>query len=129
MRRFTISSILAVVLWQTPALAGTPLNLTTDVPRPPPQAVTMLERQFEIGQGSGWHIHHGVEMLYVAQGDMELRIGSEAVRILHAGDSFQVPRDTPHTALNIGQVQVKLIITYVHDKDAALKIPAGAPDH
>ncbi|WP_050808182.1 cupin domain-containing protein [Asticcacaulis biprosthecium] len=121
-------ALLLLAFIAAPAIAGPPLNFSVEVTKDhAPKVVTVMERQFDLGQGSGWHIHHGTEMVYIAEGEIELRVGTEAPRVLRAGDSVQIPREMPHTATNIGQVPVKLIITYVTDSGSDLRTPVDAP--
>ena len=104
--------------------APPPLNLEQDVDmKGAPQLVLFLERDMARGQTTGLHIHHGVEMNVVLKGTVRLVVQGQAPRILHRGDSAQIPREVPHEATNIGRDTVRLIITYVVDKDRPLKEP------
>jgi quercetin dioxygenase-like cupin family protein len=110
------------------ALANTALNLQADVvPSATPQEVQFVEHDFNKGDTSGWHIHHGVEMAYVLKGDFAFRIGGQGPIMLHIGDSIEVPRDTPHRVDNVGPGEGKLIISYLIDKGGPQKIPVPAP--
>ena len=94
-----------------------------DVPAGAPQSVAILTRDFAPGQAAGRHIHKGVEMFIVIRGDFELAVDGSQPRALHAGDSFQVPREIPHDIRNTGATPGTLSITYVIDKGAPLRIP------
>jgi len=102
------------------------VNLTTDVDMAgPAQSVVFLEREFAPGQSSGLHLHHGVEMNVVIQGELRVTLKGEAPRIMRAGDSILIPRETPHEAVNIGTGPAKVVITYVVDKGRPLKEPVA----
>jgi quercetin dioxygenase-like cupin family protein len=112
----------------TAATAAPPLDQRTDViPSSTPQEVQLVEHDFAPGETSGWHIHHGVELAYVMKGDLELKVAGRPPIQLHPGDSFQVPRDTPHEATNTGSSEAALIISYLIDKGGPAKIAVPAP--
>ena len=92
-----------------------------------PQQVQVVQRDFAVGQSSGWHIHRGVELAYVLRGDLQVTVSGRPSITVHAGDSFQVARDMPHEARNIGAAPAALIVTYVVDKGAPLKIKVPEP--
>ena len=117
----------ALILAPFAAVAGEP-DLHVDVtPSATPQEVQLVEHDFDPGESSGWHIHHGVELAYVLKGDLELKVAGRPTLTLHAGDSFEVPRDTPHEATNIGTTPAGLIISYLIDKGGPVKIAVPAP--
>jgi quercetin dioxygenase-like cupin family protein len=121
-------ALLLLAFVAAPALAAPPLNFSVEVTKDDaPKVVTVLERQFDVGQGAPWHIHHGIEMVYIAEGEVEMRIGTETPRLLRAGESVQIPREVPHTAINNGKVPVKLIISYVTDSGSELRTPVDPP--
>jgi quercetin dioxygenase-like cupin family protein len=91
-----------------------------DVPSQP-SYVAIVSREFAPGQAAGRHIHHGVEMTIVVRGDIELAVDGQPTRVYHAGESFMVPRDTPHDAKNVGAAPATIAVTYVLDKGAALR--------
>lgn len=119
----TSSAVLVAVL-SLGAAPPPPLNLAQDVDMTgAPQQVVFLERDMAPGQTSGLHIHHGVEMNVLLQGTVRLTVQGQAPRVMHRGDSVRIAREVPHEAVNIGRDTVKLIITYVVDKDRPLKEP------
>ncbi len=102
--------------------------LQTDVvPSAAPQEVQVLGRDFAPGEGSGWHIHHGVEMTYVLKGEMTLHVAGQPERVVRTGDSFKIPRETAHEATNTGATEAGLIVTYLIDKGGPAKVPVPAP--
>lgn len=70
------------------------------------------------------HSHHGIEMTYVLEGEVELVIDGEAPRRLKAGDSFVVPAGQIHAAKNVGAVPCKLVGVWVVEKGKSLAVPA-----
>jgi quercetin dioxygenase-like cupin family protein len=104
--------------------AAAPLDLHVDVlPGTAPQEVILVEHDFDHGDSSGLHIHHGVELAYVLKGDLQVTIEGQPPRLVHAGDSFRVERDTPHEVRNVGRGTAALIISYLMDKGVPWKIP------
>ena len=94
-----------------------------------PQELRLVERDFKAGESSGWHIHHGIEMAYVMQGDVRVTIERGAPRMLHAGDSFKLARDTPHEVFNVGSTEARLIISYMMDKGVEERILIAKPTY
>jgi quercetin dioxygenase-like cupin family protein len=123
MKSIVVSAAAALAIAPSAALAA-PLELHLDVtPSAAPQEVQMVERDVAPGERAGAHIHHGVEMAYVVKGDLEFEMAGQAPRIVHAGDSVVIPRDTPHAAKNIGTTEAVIIATYLIDKGAPWRIP------
>jgi quercetin dioxygenase-like cupin family protein len=65
------------------------------------------------------HTHPGVESAYCLDGSAQLSVKGQPDRMVKAGDSFQVPTETPHSA-KVGDKPVKLVITYTVEKDKPL---------
>lgn len=91
------------------------------------QRVQVLTRDIPQGGAIGWHTHAGTEIAYVESGTMELRTAGLSDRVLGPGESFVMPRDTVHSGRNAGNGPVRLVITYVLDKDAPQREAAPAP--
>jgi quercetin dioxygenase-like cupin family protein len=70
------------------------------------------------------HTHPGVEMAYVVAGEGILSVDGEPDREVKAGDSWAVPAGKPHGARNTGSKPMKLVATYVVEKDKPLATPA-----
>ena len=125
MRRMSIAACLFAAM---PALAAEPLDHHLDVPQDTgPQHVNVLVREFPVGGSSGWHVHPGVEIAYVLEGDMTLEQAGQPIRRLGPGDSFLMPRGVAHNGANVGKVPARMVITYVYDKDAPVRSPVPAP--
>jgi quercetin dioxygenase-like cupin family protein len=69
------------------------------------------------------HTHPGVESAYCLDGSAELSIKGQPDRMVKAGDSFQVPTETVHSA-KIGDKPFKLVVTYTVEKDKPLATAA-----
>lgn len=65
------------------------------------------------------HTHPGLESTYVLDGELNLAVKGQEPRTYKAGDSFQVPAETPHGG-RTGQSPVKLSVTYIVEKDKPL---------
>ncbi|WP_434585634.1 cupin domain-containing protein [Klebsiella sp. R390] len=52
--------------------------------------------------------HHGEEMGYVLEGEVELRLGDDVWRLTQ-GDSFYFPSQVPHGYRNVGTVVAKVL--------------------
>jgi quercetin dioxygenase-like cupin family protein len=110
------------------AIVAPPATLQTlDVPQDKgPQQVVVQVREFAPGAQSGWHVHPGVEMAYVASGEMEM-VTAGGVRRLGPGDSFQMPRGQAHNGVNPGTVPAKVVITLVLDRGVEPRQAVPAP--
>jgi quercetin dioxygenase-like cupin family protein len=62
-------------------------------------------------------------MSIVISGELQLMVKGQPTKTLHAGDSFMVPRDTPHDAKNIGTTPAVVAVTYVIDAGAPMRSP------
>ena len=123
---------LTAVLLSTVALCAQAPAPVAAPPAPPaqrydvpskPSYVAILTREIKPGESAGRHIHHGVEMTIVIRGDIQLMVQGKPAKVYHAGDSFLVPRDTPHDAKNVGTKPVLIAVTYVIDQGAPMRSP------
>ena len=55
-----------------------------------------------VGVESGWHTHPGEEVGYILAGTVQMAIKDRPTLVLNAGDSFLIPPDWPHNALDLG---------------------------
>ena len=67
------------------------------------------------------HTHPGIESSYVLEGGFELPIQGQPIRMLKAGDGFQIPPETPHAGGKPGDKKTRIAITYVVEKDTAFE--------
>ncbi|WHQ70488.1 cupin domain-containing protein [Methylorubrum extorquens] len=73
-----------------------------------------------------WHTHPGTEAAYTLEGDGELHIKGEAMKMLKPGFSWLTPSETPHTLKN-GSQATKLFVTFTVQKGKPLSTPVPAP--
>ncbi len=76
------------------------------------------------GARAGRHTHPGDEISYVLEGETELLIDGQPVRVVRAGESFVIPAGVVHDAHNAGSAPVRLIGVYVVEKGKPLASPA-----
>ena len=69
------------------------------------------------------HTHPGLESGYLTVGGGMLSIKGQPDRAMKAGDSYQVPPDTPHMFRNDGEKTV-IVGMFVVEKDKPLATPA-----
>ncbi len=107
------------------AVPNTPDKQTYDVPPGSKDVEVIIQtRSLQQGETVSPHIHHGVEMTEVVEGTFELYVKGQPVKIIHAGESFLVPREAPHDARPApGTGPVKLAVTLVIDKGTAPRSP------
>ena len=112
---------------------GTPPAPTTGVTRkilsqmdgPAPGYETLLvEATIEKGATVARHKHPGIESAHVMEGRLELPIQGQPTRTIKAGDSFQIPPETPHAGGAPAEAKTVLVITYVVEKGKPLASPA-----
>ena len=88
------------------------------------QQIIIQVRDLKEGETVTPHIHHGVEMTEVVTGTFELYVKGQPVKVIHAGESFIVPREAPHDARPApGSPPVHLAVTLVIDKGTAPRTP------
>jgi len=118
---------------QTPqagdALAGTLMR--REVQRAPlsiaQHEVVQVLTEIPAGVASGWHVHPGEEVGYILAGDVEMMVQGRPVVVLHAGDGFIIPPDTPHNARDLGPQTGRMLSTYIVKSGQPLStlVPAG----
>jgi quercetin dioxygenase-like cupin family protein len=120
--------LLAAAAAAAAAPAATPIQTHAefDVPRGKPQKVIVQSRDFAPGAESGWHIHPGIEVAYVVEGQLTVQAGDK-VSVLNVGDSFTMPRGVAHNGINRGDKPARAVITLVVDKGAQPRQPVKAP--
>ncbi len=104
---------------QAQGLTRTLLNRTDG----PAAGYETIEARIEIPAGSliARHKHFGVESSYVMAGTVDLDVEGVGNKTFKAGDSFQVPPETPHGG-KCGEAAT-LIGVYVVEKGKPLAVP------
>jgi quercetin dioxygenase-like cupin family protein len=122
------AALLLVAATATAAPPAAPIQTHAqfDVPRGKPQRVIVQTRDFAPGSESGWHLHPGIEVAYVASGQLEVQTKGKA-SVLKAGDSFTMPRGLAHNGVNRGAEMARVVITLVVDKGAVPRQPVKTP--
>jgi quercetin dioxygenase-like cupin family protein len=96
----------------------------------PGREIVQVLTEIPCGVESGWHIHPGEEVGYIAAGTVEMRIDGRPTLTLHAGDGFLIPPRTAHNALDIGPGTGHMLSTYIVEVGEALATfvdpPAGS---
>lgn len=70
------------------------------------------------------HVHPGLEVAYVAAGEVEVVMAGAPPRRVTAGGSFQVAPRTRHSVRNVGAGGAVVVSTYIVDPAAPLVTPA-----
>jgi quercetin dioxygenase-like cupin family protein len=68
------------------------------------------------------HTHPGIEIGTCFEGAYDLLVDGRAPQHIKAGDTYQIPANTPHI-LNIGATKSIVYATWVVDKDKLLASP------
>lgn len=80
------------------------------------------------GVQSGWHIHPGEEVGYIAAGEVEMQVAGRAVALLRAGDGFLIPPRTPHNAKDVGPETGRMLSTYIVETGEPLSTLVPPPE-
>jgi quercetin dioxygenase-like cupin family protein len=76
------------------------------------------------GGSAGRHIHPGIELDYVLEGEGELLVEGQSARPIKAGDSWQIAAGVAHDAKASAAKPLKVLAVYVVDKSKPLATPA-----
>lgn len=79
----------------------------------PQREVVQVLTEIPAGVASGWHVHPGEEVGYILAGDVEMMVEGRATTVLHAGDGFLIPPNTPHNARDLGPEAGRMLSTYI----------------
>jgi len=79
----------------------------------PDREIVQVLTEIPCGVESGWHIHPGEEVGYIAAGTVEMRIRDRPTLTLHTGEGFLIPPRTPHNALDLGPDTGRMLSTYI----------------
>jgi quercetin dioxygenase-like cupin family protein len=110
-----------LVAAQQPGFARIALQ-TQDVCTPGKVAV-QVRGEFDPGVATGRHTHHGEELTYILEGQIELRIDGQPPRVIKAGETFFVPAGAIHEGVNTGDGKAKVLATYIVEKGQPLAPP------
>ena len=97
------------------ALAGT-LKRTEIQHEPssiPGREIVQVLTEIPCGVESGWHIHPGEEVGYIAAGTVKMMVQGRPTKTLQAGEGFLIPPRLPHNALDVGPDTGRMLSTYV----------------
>ena len=79
--------------------------------------------EIEPGIEGAKHTHPGLEMAYVIEGQLEVKVDGQPTRTYKAGEAFSVPDGVVHAATNTGTVVTKLLTTYLVEVGKPLATP------
>ena len=86
----------------------------------PGREIVQVLTEIPAGVESGWHVHPGEEVGYIAAGTVQMRIKDRPTLVLHAGEGFLIPPGTPHNALDLGPDTGHMLSTYIVEVDRPL---------
>lgn len=93
----------------------------------PGREVVQVETEIPPGVASGWHVHPGEEVGYIAAGEVEMMVAGGTMTVLRAGDGFLIPPRTPHNARDIGSETGRMLSTYIVETGQPLSVVVAAP--
>ena len=106
-----------------PASNAAVRSIFEQVDAAPNQEVIFGSAKYPANGVSAPHMHPGVEMLVVTEGQVEFRVNGQP-RTLRAGDHLQVPRETPHSAI-AGAGGATMSNVWVVDKGKPMSTPVN----
>lgn len=71
----------------------------------------------------GLHTHPGIEMGYTIDGEAVLSVDGQPDLIMKPGVPYSVPPGVPHMAKNTGASTIRIVATFVVEKDQPLATP------
>ncbi len=130
------SPLAASALDENTAIKATPLLKTTTswdgkpiiYPKGQGEVTAMIVEIAPEGE-TGWHEHPVPVFGYIMEGDLELRLATGKVKILHPGDALSESVGVLHNGRNIGEEPVKILVFYMGEVGAKLSVahPEFAP--
>jgi quercetin dioxygenase-like cupin family protein len=93
----------------------------------PGREVVQVETEIPPGVASGWHVHPGEEVGYIAAGQVEMMVAGRQTMVLRAGGGFLIPPRTPHNARDIGPETGRMLSTYIVETGQPLSALVAAP--
>jgi quercetin dioxygenase-like cupin family protein len=79
----------------------------------PGREIVQVLTEIPPGVESGWHVHPGEEVGYIAGGTVQMMIEDRPTLTLRAGDGFVIPPRVPHNALDLGPDTGRMLSTYI----------------
>ena len=113
--------VIVSAIAQQSTIKRTPLQ-TVDFP--PGFNVVSAIAEIAPGNCAGRHTHPGVESSYVMEGAILLKVEGKPDQTLKAGESFQIPANTPHDACTVPGQAFKVLANYIIEKGKPLASPA-----
>ena len=82
------------------------------------------------GASTGWHYHDGPLLAAVRSGTLTQYDALGAAVVRRAGEAFVEPpgADHPHVGVNLGDVDVELVVTYAVPPGAPLRVDVDPPE-
>ncbi|WP_456779729.1 cupin domain-containing protein [Bradyrhizobium sp. USDA 3315] len=104
---------------------GVMRKILSQIDGPVPGYTTIvMDVTIEPGVAVARHTHPGIESSYVMEGDgRELLVDGQPMRIIKAGDAFQIPPETPHAGGKPSETKTRLLINYIVEKGKPLVKP------
>lgn len=81
--------------------------------------------QIPVGQASGRHHHPGEEVGYLIQGRVDMEFDDRPTLRIEAGEPFLIPPGVVHNARNVGDVETRMLSTYLVDANQPLVTNCG----
>lgn len=75
------------------------------------------------GTSIGRHVHPGIEIGYVLEGEAVLSVEGEPDRVIRPGDSYQVAPGRPHDARATGDRPAKVLAVWAVERGKPLATP------
>jgi quercetin dioxygenase-like cupin family protein len=79
----------------------------------PGRDIVQVRTEIPAGVASGWHLHPGEEVGYIIAGTVQMEIRDQPTLMLHPGDGFLIPPNTPHNAFDLGPDTGQMLSTYI----------------
>jgi quercetin dioxygenase-like cupin family protein len=93
----------------------------------PGREIVQVLTEIPCGVESGWHVHPGEEVGYIAAGNVEMKIQGRPTLTLRMGEGFLIPPRTPHNALDLGPDTGRMLSTYIVEIGEPLTTLVDAP--
>ena len=126
MRRLAVC-LIATALAATAAIADEPFKRTilqrSDINAA--QESVMGTGELMPGAVIDRHTHHGVEMTYIQEGEVEVLVEGGAPKRLKAGEVFTIPAGKIHSARNVSPGTSKMLGVWIVEKGKPLAVPAN----